>query len=95
MEVHVRPEVQEKLDQMVRESGRPSDELVEDAILGYFDELAYTRETLDSRYDDLESGKVKLVPGDEVKAGLRARMRHAAPCIPDWVWLTPRSRNRP
>jgi predicted transcriptional regulator len=73
MEVHVRPEVQEKLDQMVRESGRPSDELVEDAILGYFDELAYTRETLDSRYDDLESGKVKLITGDEVKARLRAK----------------------
>jgi predicted transcriptional regulator len=73
MEVHVKPEVQAKLEQMVRESGRPSDELVEDAINGYFDELAYTREMLDSRYDDLESGRVKLVSGDEVKARLRAK----------------------
>jgi predicted transcriptional regulator len=73
MEVHIKPEVQAKLDQMVRESGRPSDELVEDAILGYFDELAHTRETLDRRYDDLERGKVKLVSGDEVKARLRAK----------------------
>jgi hypothetical protein len=73
MEVHVTPEVQAKLDQMVRESGRPSDELVEEAILGYFEELAYVRETLDSRYHDLESGKTKLISGDEVMARLRAK----------------------
>ena len=71
--MHVKPEVQAKLDQMVRESGRPSDELVEDAIISYFDELAYTREMLDSRFDDLESGRVKLISGEEVKARLRAR----------------------
>ena len=47
-----------KLEQMVRESGRPADELVEDAIIGYFDELAYTRLLLNRRYDDLENGSV-------------------------------------
>jgi predicted transcriptional regulator len=73
MEVHFKPEVQAKLDQMVRESGRPSDELVEDAVIGYFDELAYAREMLDRRFDDLESGRVKLIGGDEVKARLRAK----------------------
>jgi hypothetical protein len=65
MEVHVKPEVQAKLDQMVRESGRPSDELVEDALVCYFEELAHARKMLDSRYDDLESGKVKLIDGEE------------------------------
>lgn len=65
MEVHVRPEVQAKLDQLARESGRPSDELVEDAIIGYFDELARTREMLDRRFDDLESGRVKPIDGEE------------------------------
>jgi predicted transcriptional regulator len=73
VEVHVKPEVQAKLDQMARDSGRPTDELVEDAILGYFDELTYARETLDRRYDDLESGKVKLIGGDEVRARLLAK----------------------
>ncbi len=73
MEVHFKPDVQAKLDQMARDSGRPSDELLEDAVIGYFNELAYTREMLDSRYDDLESGRVKLIPGDEVKARLRAK----------------------
>ena len=65
MEVHIKPDVQAKLDQMARESGRPSDELVEDAVIGYFDELARTREMLDRRFDDLESGRVKPIDGDE------------------------------
>jgi hypothetical protein len=65
MEVHVKPEMQAKLDEMARESGCRSEELVEEAINGYFDELAYTREMLDRRYDDLESGKVKLIDGEE------------------------------
>jgi predicted transcriptional regulator len=65
MEVHFKPDVQAKLDQMARESGRPSGELVEDAVIGYFDELAYTREMLDRRFDDLESGRVKPIDGEE------------------------------
>lgn len=73
MDVHFRPDVQAKLEQMARESGRPSDDLVQDAVIGYFDELACTREMLDSRYDDLKSGKVKPILGDDVKARLRAR----------------------
>jgi hypothetical protein len=73
MEVHFKPEVQAKLEQMARETGRPSDELMEDAVIGLFDELAYTRQMLDRRYDDLGSGRVKLVPGDEVFARLRAK----------------------
>jgi predicted transcriptional regulator len=65
MEVHFKPDVQAKLDQMARESGRPSDELVEDAVIGYFDELAHTREMLGQRFDDLESGRVKPIDGEE------------------------------
>jgi len=65
MEVHFTPEVQTKLEQVARETGRPSDELVEDAVIGYFDELANTRELLDRRFDDLESGRVKPIDGEE------------------------------
>jgi predicted transcriptional regulator len=65
MEVHFTPDVQAKLEQMARESGRPSGELVEDAVIGYCDELAHTREMLDRRYDDLESGRVKPIDGEE------------------------------
>ncbi|MFN7921680.1 MAG: hypothetical protein U0Q16_16385 [Bryobacteraceae bacterium] len=41
------------------------------------DDLADTRATLDSRYDEIKTGRVKLVPGDEVFARLRARSAQA------------------
>jgi len=65
MEVYLTPDVQAKLEQMARESGRPSDELLEDAVIGYFDELAHARETLDRRFDEMESGKVQPIDGEE------------------------------
>lgn len=67
------PELQAKVEQWVSETGRPAEELVEDAIAGYFEELAHVRQTLDSRYDDIESGKVKLIPGEEVRAYFNAK----------------------
>jgi predicted transcriptional regulator len=73
MEVHFKPEVQAKLDQMARDSGRPSDKVVENVVADFFGDLAFTRETLDRRYDDLESGRVKPIPGDEVFARLRSK----------------------
>ena len=65
MEVHLSPDVQAKLEQMARESGRPSGELVEDAVIGYFDELAHMRDMLDRRFDDLQSGRVAPIDGEE------------------------------
>ena len=65
MEVSFKPDVQAKLEQMAFESGRPSAELVEDALIGYFDEVAHTRELLDQRFDDLESGRVKPIDGEK------------------------------
>jgi hypothetical protein len=46
MEVDLKPEVQAKLDEIARQGGQSCDEVVEDALIGYFDELAYLRETL-------------------------------------------------
>ncbi len=65
MEVKFSPEVQARLEQMARDSGRRSDELVEDAVPGYFDELAFARETIDRRYDDLAGGRVVPIDGEE------------------------------
>jgi predicted transcriptional regulator len=65
MEVHFTPDVEAKLEQMARETGRPRHELLEDAVVGYFDELANTREMLDRRFNDLESGRVKPIDGEE------------------------------
>ena len=73
MEVYFTPEVQAQLDQLAAETGHPKEEFVQDALAGYFEELAQVRGTLDSRYDDIKSGRVKLIPGSEVVARLRAK----------------------
>ncbi|MBZ5666414.1 MAG: hypothetical protein LAO30_17600 [Acidobacteriia bacterium] len=64
------PDIQAKIDQWVAETGRGPDELIEDAMAGYFEELSRTQEMLNSRYDDLNSGRVNPIPGDEVIARL-------------------------
>ena len=73
MEVHLSPEIQAKLDRLASDTGRAKDEFVQDAKAGYFDELASVREMLDKRYDELKSGKVKPIPGDEVAAHFEAK----------------------
>ena len=73
MEVHFAPDLQAKIGQLVSETGRTPDKLLEDALAGYVPELVQTREMLNSRYDDLKSGRVKPIPGDEVIARLRKK----------------------
>jgi hypothetical protein len=86
MDVHLNnPEIQAKIDQWVTETGRGPDELIEDAVAGYFEELTQTRQMLNCRYDDLKSGKVKPVSGDEVAAHFREKSaaRHSQPASSD------------
>ena len=71
--MHLNPELQAKVEQLAAETGRSTDELVEEAISGYFDGLAQTRQMLDSRYDDIKSGKVQMVDGEEAFARLLQR----------------------
>ena len=74
MEVRLNnPDIQAKIDRWVAETGRGPDELVEDAMAGYFDELARTRQMLDGRYDDLKSGRVTPIDGEEFFENLRRR----------------------
>ena len=73
MEVHFTAEMEKKLNELAAQAVPPSGELVQDAVAGLFNELAETREMLDRRFDEIESGKVKLIPGDEVFARLREK----------------------
>jgi hypothetical protein len=74
MEVHFTPEMEKKLKDLATQSGRgTADELVQDVVEGYIDELSQTREMLNSRYNDLKSGRVKPIPGDEVEAYFREK----------------------
>jgi predicted transcriptional regulator len=54
MQVHVTPETAKKLNDLAASSGRAPNEIVEDALAGYLEEVAAVRKTLDSRYDDLK-----------------------------------------
>jgi hypothetical protein len=73
MEVHLAPDLQAKLDKLASETGRATPELVEDVLSGYLSEVAQTREMLDDRYDDLKSGRVKPINGEEFFESLRQR----------------------
>lgn len=74
MDVHLNnPDLQAKIERWVTETGRRPDELVEDAMAGYFEELAQTREMLNSRYDELKSGKAKPIDGEAFFEKLRHR----------------------
>jgi hypothetical protein len=73
MEVHLAVETEKKLKELSALSGRATDELVEDAMAGYFAEVQQIRETLHRRYDDLKNGKVKPIPGEKVEAHFREK----------------------
>jgi len=59
------PDVEKKLNDLAAQSGRPPNELLQDAFAAYFEELVETRDMLDSRYDGLKSGRVKPIDGEE------------------------------
>jgi predicted DNA-binding protein len=73
MELTLEPGLSAKVEKWSVETGRPAGELVEDAIAGYFNEIEDLRVMLDSRYDDIVSGKVQLVDGAEACRLLKER----------------------
>ena len=73
MEVRFAPDVEKKLNDLAAQSGRRPEQLLQDALAGYFDELVETRDTLDYRYDDLKSGGVKPIDGEEAFSRLKAK----------------------
>ncbi|MCX6607607.1 MAG: hypothetical protein NTV52_29020 [Acidobacteria bacterium] len=73
MEVHFTPELEKRLSDISAQTGRPTDELVQDVMAGYVHELVSARDTLDCRYDDLKAGRVELVDGETFFDNLRQR----------------------
>jgi predicted transcriptional regulator len=73
MEVQFTPDVEKKLNELAIQSGRGPAELLQDALAGYFEEVAQTREMINSRYDDLKNGRVKSMAGEEVEAYFREK----------------------
>ena len=74
MEVRFTPETEKKLNDLAVLNGRSSAaELVQNVVEGYFSEVFEVRQVLDSRYDDLKSGRVKPIDGEEFFEGIRRR----------------------
>ncbi|HEX4427267.1 MAG TPA: hypothetical protein VH079_17840 [Terriglobales bacterium] len=71
MEVNVRPETESQIQELAAKTGRAPDDIIEDALVGYFQEVAQVRELLDSRYDDIKSGRVKPIAAKDALAELR------------------------
>ena len=73
MEVHVTPETAKKLTDLAATSGRAANDIVEDALAGYLEEVSAVGKALDNRYDDLKTGGVKPIDGEEAFRKLREK----------------------
>src|SRR6266702_4981960 len=73
MELHLTPDIEAKLHALATETGRAADEFVQDALAGYLEDLAQVRSMLESRYDDITSGRVKPIDGEAFFERLRQR----------------------
>jgi predicted DNA-binding protein len=73
MEVHFKPETESRLTELASKSGRTPDDLVEDALAGYLSEVSEVREMLDNRCDEIKSGRVKPIDGEDFFDNLRQR----------------------
>jgi predicted transcriptional regulator len=73
MVVHLKPEPESRLRELATSTGRAPDELVEDAMAGYLAELAQVRSMLDGRYDQIKSGSVEPIDGEEAFKRLRRK----------------------
>jgi predicted transcriptional regulator len=76
MEVHFPPDLEKKLHDLAAETGRGANELVQDAVAGFVDELAAMRGMIESRYDDLKSGRVKPIDGEQAYTRLREKSQN-------------------
>jgi hypothetical protein len=73
MEVNFTQEWEAKLHDWSKVTGRSADDLLQDAMAGYFEELDHTRAALDARYDEVQSGKVLPIDGESFFKALRKR----------------------
>ena len=75
MDVRLKPETESRLQELAATTGRKPEDLVEDAMAGYIAELAQVRKMLDDRYDDLKSGRVAPIDGQEAINQLRRKSK--------------------
>jgi len=75
MVVRLKPETESRLQELAATTGRAPDELVEEAMAGYLAELAQARKLLDGRFDEITSGQVEPIEGEEAFNRLRRKSK--------------------
>jgi predicted transcriptional regulator len=73
MVVHLKSETESRLQELAATTGRAPEELIEDAMAGYLTELAQVRGILNDRYDEIKSGRVKPIDGEDAFSRLRSK----------------------
>jgi predicted DNA-binding protein len=73
MGIEIKPAQEAKIDNLAAATGRVKADILEEVIESYFYELEGVRELLDGRYDDIKSGRVKPLAGEEVFERLRRK----------------------
>ena len=90
MEVHFTPELEKQLTDLSALSGRPANELVQEVMAGYVREVGDVRHCVDSRYDDLKTGRIALLDGEAFFDELRRREDELLESrVEELVWSTP------
>ena len=75
MQVRFKPETESRLNELAAKTGRSPADLIEDAMAGYLVEVTETRNMLATRYDDIKSGRVKPIDGEEALSRLRRKSK--------------------
>ena len=73
MSIQLTPEHEARIKELARQTGRDNTEVLGEVIDSYFEELGRINATLNSRYDEIKSGEVQPVRGDEVFERLRRK----------------------
>src|ERR1700688_3179629 len=70
MVVRLSPETESRLQELADKTGRAPDDLVEEAMTGYLAELSQVHDMLDTRYDDIKTGRAQPIDGEGVSGRL-------------------------
>jgi predicted DNA-binding protein len=73
MSIQLTPEHEARIKELARQTGRDNTEVLGEVIDSYFEELGRINATLDRRYDEIKSGQVEPINGDEVFERLRRK----------------------
>ena len=73
VKVQIAEATAKKLNELAAASGRSPDDIVEDALASYLAEMGSVPKALDARYDDLKSGRVKPIDGEDFFRQLREK----------------------